>query len=69
MPLDEAEYATEWCISLAQEIVDAQRALTAGTSFQSRWELNAHRFVERLENLEAGLTSNGMPREKRERGH
>ncbi len=23
MPLDEAEYALEWCISLAQEIIDA----------------------------------------------
>jgi len=34
MPLDEAEFATERCITLAKEIVEAQRRLTTGTQYR-----------------------------------
>jgi hypothetical protein len=63
MPLDEAPFAQEWCISLAEEIVSAQRSISAGgksgyeSTFTRGW------VWERLHNLDAGLRSNGLPRQ------
>lgn len=65
MPLDEADFATDWCIALSQEIVEAQRALTAGRPVPSSLPLTRRWVWERFHNLESGLRSNGMPRESR----
>lgn len=63
MPLDEAEYATEWCIALATEIIDAERAHRSGKDDQSKLELTREWVWERFHDLEAGLRSNGLPRD------
>lgn len=62
---DEAEYAAEWCIALAQEIVDAELAFRAGSNSPSNYSLVATRewVWQRFRNLEAGLMSNGIQRE------
>jgi hypothetical protein len=62
MPLDEAPYAQEWCISLATEIVSAQRSINK--CGKSAYEYTPSRIWvwERLHNLDAGLRSNGLPR-------
>ena|SRR3989442_9408380 len=62
MPLDEAEYALEWCISLAQEIVDAERALRDGNTVGCLLAATREWVWDRFKNLEAGLRSNGLPR-------
>lgn len=57
---DEASYAVEWCIRLAEQIVEDQRTLARGAkpgfSFTRQW------VWECFENLEAGLRSNGTNR-------
>lgn len=61
---NEAEFALEWCIALAQEVVDAEVSRRDGKenpqsfSFQQTW------VWERFENLEKGLMSNGVERRK-----
>ena len=62
MPLDEADYATEWCIALAQEIVDAQHAVSSGRPIPSSLALTGQWVWERFHNLDAGLCSNGILR-------
>jgi len=63
MPLIEAEYALEWCISLAEQIVLVQRAIITGEKYSFRDLEHTHEWVwKRLGNLEAGLQSNGVPR-------
>jgi hypothetical protein len=62
MPLDEADFALEWCIALAQDIVKAHRALLAGIAGHSYYLPNHEWVWERFRNLEAGLRSNGTPR-------
>jgi hypothetical protein len=62
MPLDEAEYAMEWCISLAEEIIEAEMSLRAGKPISDKLAATQFCVWERLRNLEAGLRSNGLPR-------
>lgn len=62
MPLEEAQFAVEWCIALAQEIVEAERAIRVGQSPRSSLHGTRHWVWERLGFLEAGLRSNGLPR-------
>ena len=62
MPLDEAEYACEWCIALAQEIVDAEIAVRAGKRIPDSLEATRFWVWERFKFLETGLRSNGLPR-------
>jgi hypothetical protein len=63
MPLDEAKYATEWCIALAQEIIKAQREIASGKQISTSLEFTQQRLWGRLRNLDAGLRSNGTRRE------
>lgn len=62
---DEAIYAIEWCIALAQEIVDAELAFRAENNKFSNDNLEATKqwVWERFHNLEAGLMSNGIQQE------
>ena len=63
MPLDEAEYALEWCITLAQEIIDAELLFRAGKNSTYDSLLANRSWVwERFNFLESGLRSNGLPR-------
>jgi hypothetical protein len=63
MPLDEAEYALEWCIALAQEIVAAEYRLRNGLGISDlRLDFTRRWVWERFSNLEAGLRSNGLTR-------
>jgi len=60
---DEAEFAFEWCVILAQEMVEAERAARSGNSATSPHLENTRQWVwERFRNLEGGLMSNGVPR-------
>ena len=59
---DEAEYAMEWCISLAQELVKAERAHRLGESMPSSLGYTRESVWSRFANLEAGLRSNGVKR-------
>jgi len=61
MPHDEAEYAVEWCISLAKEIVTAERALRANEIDRGNLERTRLWVWERFDALEAGFRSNGTP--------
>ena len=65
---DETEFATHWCIGIAQEIIEAERDRRAGNEGDS----DARRYVRqqfwnRFENLERGLMSNGVARPERRR--
>ena len=60
--LDEAEYALKWCISLAQEIVDAEIAYRTDASVSESFAYTKQWVWERFQNLEAGLMSNGIER-------
>jgi hypothetical protein len=60
---NEAEFAIEWCIILAQEMVEAERAARNGNSPTSSQLESTRQWVwERFRNLECGLLSNGVPR-------
>lgn len=62
---DEAEAATSWCIGLAQELVDAEKASRAGKVFdQTLLNYTRQSTWERFSNLERGLMSNGVKRPK-----
>lgn len=59
----EAEYATEWCIRLAEQLVLAERAARSGTAVEEyRLKAVSEWVWERFTCLERGLSSNGMPR-------
>jgi len=62
MPAEEAEYASDWCIRLAEEIVDAERAFRSGRRPSGGLDSCRHWVWERFENLDRGLMSNGIPR-------
>lgn len=62
MPLDEAEYALEWCISLAQELVDAEVAARDLGPPPARLDATRDWVWDRFRNLDAGLRSNGLAR-------
>ena len=60
---DEAEYAVEWCIALAQEIVDAERSTRGGQPATTpHLDTTRHWVWDRFSNLERGLMSNGVSR-------
>lgn len=62
MPLEEAEYALEWCIALAGELVAAELAFRDGRA-ASHSLVGTRTWVwGRFKNLDAGLRSNGLPR-------
>lgn len=62
---DEAEYAMEWCIALAQDIIDAERAFRSGAPYDSTLLDHKRKLTwERFANLERGLMSNGVERPK-----
>lgn len=63
MPADEADAALEWCIALAQEIIDAERAHRTGGRVSDKLEATRHWVWDRFNNLEAGRHSNGTARE------
>ena len=60
--LDEAEYALEWCIIIAQGIVDSEIAFRNGRKPSGSYTQNVRWAWERFENLEKGLMSNGIGR-------
>lgn len=52
---DELPYAKEWCMTLAMEMVKAERASRTGTAWdQGKAEITRDRVWRRLEDLEAG---------------
>lgn len=52
---DEAPYAKEWCMTLAMEMVKAERASRAGAPWdQGKAEITRDRVWRRLDGLEAG---------------
>ena len=58
----EAEYATEWCIRLAEQLVLAERAARSGTVVDEYQLKAVSGWVwERFTFLERGLSSNGRP--------
>ena len=59
---DEAQYATDWCIALAQEIVDAEIAFRNGDAPSISLESTREWVWERFHNLEMGLMSNAIKR-------
>jgi hypothetical protein len=62
---DETKYAIDWCIALAQELVDAERASRTSAPFDpTKLEYTRQWVWERFGNLERGLMSNGVKREK-----
>ena len=60
--LDEAQYALDWCISLAKEIVAAERAINSGQEPSWTLEHTSNWVYERFHKLEKGLMSNGVVR-------
>jgi len=62
MPFEEAEYALEWCISLAQEIIEAELGLRTGKTASDSLAATRYWVWDRFKNLENGLHSNGLPR-------
>jgi hypothetical protein len=52
LPLNKAEYASEWCISLAVEIIKAQRDLDAGEHISSSYERTRQWVWEQFRLLE-----------------
>ncbi|MBI4774416.1 MAG: hypothetical protein HY788_09595 [Deltaproteobacteria bacterium] len=59
---DKAQYATRWCIALAQEIVDAEIAIRKGVSPPDSLETTREWVWSRFRGLEAELMSNGLNR-------
>lgn len=60
---EETEFASEWCITLAQEIVEAGRSARSGNPATSAHLERTRKWIwERFRNLEKGLMSNGLPR-------
>lgn len=65
---DEVEYAKEWCIRLAEQLVLFERAIRGGKALGELPFMLEHtrQWVwERFENLEKGLMSNGVRRPER----
>lgn len=62
MPLDEADFAVDWCIALAEELVAAELALREGLKPSVKLEGTRGWVWGRFRCLEAGLRSNGLPR-------
>jgi len=61
---DEAKYASEWCISLAQVIIKEERLFRNGNVRPPPWNFIRDSVWDRFKNLEEGLMSNGVARPK-----
>jgi hypothetical protein len=59
---DEAPYALDWCISLAKEIIIADRNTRKGERVGNSLEYTRSWVLDRFSNLESGLMSNGIKR-------
>ena len=59
--LDETQYAVEWCVGLAEYLVDDERDRRAGKQDATN-EYFRRQLWDRFENLQRGLMSNGIPR-------
>ena len=60
---DETEYAVQWCIGLAEMIIDEERERRAGQEVDSgSYQYLRKDLWERFEYLEQGLRSNGLKR-------
>lgn len=65
VPKEEAELALSWCLSLAKEMVKAERLRRQGDQTDPYALFSTRHWVwERFNSLEAGLRSNGVPRKK-----
>lgn len=62
MPLDEAEYAIDWCVSLAHQIRLAELAGREGRAPDGSLDDTRQWVWERFSHLESGRMSNGHPR-------
>jgi hypothetical protein len=62
---DETEYALDWCISLAKEIIAAERALNSGQQPSHLLEQTSKQVYQKFSNLEKGLMSNSLARSAR----
>ena len=65
---DEVEYAKEWCVRLAEQLVLFERAARSGKpvgELQFTLEYTRQWVWERFDNLEKGLVSNGARRPER----
>ena len=62
--LDEAKYAFEWCVAIAQIIIDEELLFRQEQPSNKMFHERKRVFWERFENLEAGLMSNGVARTK-----
>lgn len=62
MPYDEAEDAVHWCKTLARELILADKCKKEGKRDESALDDTRIWAWRRLENLEKGLMSNGLPR-------
>ncbi|MCZ7620158.1 MAG: hypothetical protein M5U32_18310 [Myxococcota bacterium] len=62
LPLEEARYASDWCISLGADLLEAIDAVQSGKRPSSGLEYTRGWVNERFANLERGLMSNGVPR-------
>ncbi|MHB0962096.1 MAG: hypothetical protein ACYC5V_02680 [Gemmatimonadaceae bacterium] len=63
LPLDEAAYAVEWCISLAKAILQANDQVIAGHTHIPELEAVRSWVWAKFENLERGYRSNGQARD------
>jgi hypothetical protein len=55
VPLEHAEYAKEWCISLAEQIVEAQWAITVGETVASTFKFTKSWVWKRLHDIEIAV--------------
>lgn len=64
LPLEEAPYAVEWCISLAVELLEAMRLVSSSGEPPARLADTRSWVWDRFWNLEEGRSSNGQPRRR-----
>lgn len=62
---DEAEYAIEWCLSISASIVEEERIFRQQSELEPSLRLAREQVWMRFTNLEAGLMSNGIPRDQK----
>lgn len=64
LPLEEAPYAVDWCISLAVELLEAMRLVSSGGEPHARLVATRSWVWDRFWNLQEGRFSNGQPRRR-----
>lgn len=63
LPYDESESAMEWCIGIAQQLIEHERIWRSGKPSVDIEAYRREHFWDRFRSLEAGLRSNGTPRD------